>query len=47
MAKRLYPVAEPVEVNPAGVIVMSFVFALIFFIIGLMTMHYPSMGGII
>ena len=43
----LYPVSEPVKVNPVGVVLMSFVFALIFFIIGFMTMHYPKITGVI
>ncbi len=48
MKKRsLYPVAEPVKVNPLGVLFMSFAFALVFFIIGFLTVHYPSMAGVI
>lgn len=44
----LYPVPEPVKVNPFGIILMCFIFALIFFIIGVATMHYPMthMAGI-
>lgn len=44
----LYPVPEPVKINPIGIILMCFVFALIFFFIGVATMHYPMthMGGI-
>lgn len=45
--KNLYPVPEPVKINPLGIILMSFLFALIFFIIGIMTVHYPSMTGVI
>lgn len=48
MKKRsLYPVAEPIKINPLGVLVMSFTFALAFFIIGFVTVHYPSMAGVI
>lgn len=45
--KTLYPTPEPIKINPMGVILMSFLFALIFFIIGVMTMHYPSLTGVI
>ena len=48
MKKRsLYPVAEPVKVNPLGVLFMSFTFALVFFVIGILTMHYPKIAGVI
>lgn len=45
--KSLYPVAEPVKVNPVGVVFWSFIFALVFFIIGFATMHYPKIAGVI
>lgn len=45
--KTLYPVSEPIKINPLGIVLMSFLFALIFFIIGIMTVHYPSMTGVI
>lgn len=48
MAKKsLYPVAEPIKVNPVGVIFWCFIFALVFFVIGIATMHYPSIQGVI
>lgn len=45
--QSLYPVSEPVKVNPMGIVLMSFVFALIFFVIGILTMHYPKIAGVI
>lgn len=45
--RSLYPVAEPVKVNPFGVILMSFSFALVFFVIGILTMHYPKIVGVV
>lgn len=45
--KSLYPVAEPIKVNPIGVIFWIFIFALVFFVIGVATMHYPSIQGVI
>ena len=45
--KSLCPVAEPIKVNPIGVIFWIFIFALVFFIIGVATMHYPSIQGVI
>jgi len=46
----LYPVQEPItiKINPAGVVLMAFIFALVFFLIGIATMHYPmtQMGWI-
>ena len=45
--KSLYPTPEPIRINPLGVIVMSFIFALVFFLIGIATMHYPSITGVI
>ena len=50
MAKKgnLYPpIVEPITINPLGVIIMSFVFALVFFVIGVITMHYPKIAGVI
>lgn len=41
--KTLYPVAEPVKANPFVIILMSFLFALVFFIIGFATQHYPKL----
>lgn len=41
------PVAEPITINPLGVIFMSFIFALVFFVIGVLTMHYPKIVGAI
>ena len=45
--KSLYPTPEPIRINPLGVILMSFIFALVFFIIGMLTMHYPMNGGLV
>ena len=45
--KSLYPVAEPVKVSPVGVIFWAFIFALVFFAIGVATMHYPSIQAVI
>lgn len=45
--KSLYPAAEPIVINPMGVIFWAFIFALVFFAIGIATMHYPSIEGII
>ena len=47
MKKSLYPVIEPVKINPFGVILMCFIFALIFFFIGYATMHYPMNAGLV
>ena len=50
MAKKssLYPpIAEPITINPLGVILMSFIFALVFFVIGILTMHYPKIAGVV
>lgn len=47
MKKSLYPVHEPIKINPIGVIFMAFIFALVFFMIGVATMHYPSLTGVI
>lgn len=44
MKKSLYPVPEPIKINPSAVIVMSFIFALVFFGIGLATRHYVPIG---
>lgn len=41
------PIVEPVTINPLGVIIMAFIFALVFFIIGVLTMHYPKIAGVI
>lgn len=45
--RSLYPVSEPVKVNPLGVIFWTFSFALVFFVIGIMTVHYPSIQAVI
>ena len=45
--KSLYPTPEPIKVNPLGVIFMAFAFALLFFIIGFATMHYPKIASVI
>lgn len=45
--KSLYPAAKPVKVNILGIILMAFAFALLFFIIGTLTMHYPKIGSVI
>ena len=37
----LYPVPEPIKINPLGIVVMAFIFALVFFLVGIATMHYP------
>lgn len=50
MAKKgnLYPpIVEPVTINPMGVIIMTFTFALVFFVIGILTMHYPHLASVI
>ena len=50
MAKKgnLFPtIVEPITINPLGVIIMSFAFALVFFVIGVLTMHYPKIAGVI
>lgn len=43
MKKSLYPIPDPIQVNPMGVLIWSFIFALAFFVIGIMTVHYPKM----
>ena len=45
--KTLYPVPEPVTINPLGIVLMAFIFALAFFIIGILTMHYPHIASVI
>lgn len=47
MKRSLYPVLEPIRVNPMGVVFWSFVFALVFFLIGICTMHYPKIASVI
>lgn len=46
MKKSLYPVPDPIEVNPFGIMVMCFAFALIFFIIGVVTRHYTTLQSV-
>jgi len=43
--KSLYPVPEPIKINPMGVLIMSFIFALVFFMIGFAFRHYPIIGA--
>ena len=43
----LRPTPDPIRVNPVGIVVMSFLFALFFFILGILTMHYPKITGVI
>lgn len=45
--KDLYPAPEPVKVNPLGVIFWAFLFAFVFFVIGVLTMHYPKIVSVI
>ena len=50
MAKKgsLYPpIVEPVTINPLDVILMIFIFALVFFVIGVLTMHYPHLASVV
>jgi len=44
--KSLYP-AKTVTVNPVVLIGMIVLFAIIFFLIGVWTMHYPHMEAVI
>ena len=43
----LNPAPEPIEISPIKLIVMSLIFALVFFILGILTMHYPKITGVI
>ena len=45
--KSLYPAPKPIKINIFGIILMAFAFALLFFIIGTLTMHYPKIVSVI
>lgn len=47
MKKSLYPAPEPVKINPMAFLFWIFIFALVFFAIGVWTVHYPSIAGVI
>lgn len=47
MKKSLYPTPEPVKINPMAFLFWIFIFALVFFAIGVWTVHYPSISGVI
>lgn len=43
----LYPAPDPIKINPLAFIFWIFVFAVVFFAIGICTVHYPSLTGVI
>ena len=47
MKKSLYPAPEPVKINPRAFLFWIFIFAVVFFTIGVWTVHYPSLAGVI
>ncbi|MBR3140577.1 MAG: hypothetical protein IKF11_06900 [Methanobrevibacter sp.] len=47
MRKGLYPAPQPIKINPLAFIFWIFIFAFVFFVIGMWTVHYPSIAGVI
>ena len=45
--KSLYPAQKEVKVDVLTMILMAIFFALFFFVIGIMTMHYPKIMSVI
>jgi len=38
---------DPIKISPIRLFFMAFIFALVFGLIGVWTMHYPMNGGLI
>ena len=43
----LHPAKDPIQINITLVILMCIIFALLFFILGVCTRHYPSISAVI